>query len=399
MKLLVASWEGRVNWVGAYLVFDGFEITNTDPDVDWADGLDLTNATDLAAYLAWRSVPANLNKERCNMGVRMSGSTAANHLIFRNLEIHHLFNMGFSGGIDFGQFLDNHVHDLVFGYGWYTHGDSNVARGNRVHHNQYGFHNRTGWTNAVVENNLIYSNYGSQWCCGSDADRVHTGGAGYWTAAPATNTVFRNNVIFNHPPNTYGGLSLHPGSGARVYNNTIYHNAIGLSINGSGVIARNNIIYGNTMNVELTGSGSDTIMSHNLCTGHASCVITTNPLFVNASANDFHLLSTSPAINAGADLAADGVTQDFECTPRPQGSGWDIGADEFGPPGASCGGPPSLPGDLNGDGLRNLIDVRWIIEMLVGTRPKDLARADLDGNGALTLADCQALIKLLVGLP
>ena len=57
-----------------------------------------------------------------------------------------------------------------------------------------------------------------------------------------------------------------------------------------------------------------------------------------------------------------------------------------------------LPGDLNGDGLRNLVDVRWLIEMLVGTRPKDLAKADLDGNGALTLADCQALIRLIVGI-
>ena len=58
----------------------------------------------------------------------------------------------------------------------------------------------------------------------------------------------------------------------------------------------------------------------------------------------------------------------------------------------------SLLGDVDGDGRRTLTDVRWLIEMLVGMRPKDLAKADLDGNGALTLADCQALIRLLVGV-
>jgi hypothetical protein len=39
-----------------------------------------------------------------------------------------------------------------------------------------------------------------------------------------------------------------------------------------------------------------------------------------------------------------------------------------------------------------------MIEMLVGTRPKDLTKADLTKDGLLTLADCQALIKLIVSL-
>jgi Right handed beta helix region/Protein of unknown function (DUF1565) len=56
------------------------------------------------------------------------------------------------------------------------------------------------------------------------------------------------------------------------------------------------------------------------------------------AANNFHLQAGSSAVNAGTSLPE--VPQDFECTPRPQGSAWDIGADEFGPPGSNCSAPP-----------------------------------------------------------
>jgi hypothetical protein len=55
------------------------------------------------------------------------------------------------------------------------------------------------------------------------------------------------------------------------------------------------------------------------------------------AADNFHLQAGSVAINAGTSLSE--VSQDFECTPRPQGSAWDIGADELGPPGSNCSAP------------------------------------------------------------
>jgi hypothetical protein len=57
-----------------------------------------------------------------------------------------------------------------------------------------------------------------------------------------------------------------------------------------------------------------------------------------SSADNVRLQEGSSAINAGTPLSE--VPQDFECTLRPQGSAWDIGADEFGPPGSDCGAPP-----------------------------------------------------------
>ena len=56
----------------------------------------------------------------------------------------------------------------------------------------------------------------------------------------------------------------------------------------------------------------------------------TNPLLVNITTLpfDFHLQSSSPAINAGMTLTSD-VTTDFDNISRPQGPAFDIGAYEW----------------------------------------------------------------------
>ncbi|MCD6365038.1 MAG: right-handed parallel beta-helix repeat-containing protein [Planctomycetes bacterium] len=51
--------------------------------------------------------------------------------------------------------------------------------------------------------------------------------------------------------------------------------------------------------------------------------------FVNAAAHDYHLLAGSAAVDAGADLTAEGVLFDFDGVPRPQGDGYDVGAYEL----------------------------------------------------------------------
>jgi polyhydroxybutyrate depolymerase len=60
---------------------------------------------------------------------------------------------------------------------------------------------------------------------------------------------------------------------------------------------------------------------------------------------------------------------------------------------------PPLIGDLDGNGLLDLEDVRQCIYMLIGQIPPDLIAADLDHDGQLLLADLQMLIKILVGIP
>ncbi len=55
--------------------------------------------------------------------------------------------------------------------------------------------------------------------------------------------------------------------------------------------------------------------------------ITGNPLFVDASAADYHLQPGSPCIDAGTSYKAPDT--DYDGTSRPQGSGYDIGAYEY----------------------------------------------------------------------
>ena len=52
-----------------------------------------------------------------------------------------------------------------------------------------------------------------------------------------------------------------------------------------------------------------------------------DPCFVNPSLGDFHLKPNSPAIDKG--LPIDAPSYDFEGDPRPVGSGYDIGIDEY----------------------------------------------------------------------
>lgn len=54
-----------------------------------------------------------------------------------------------------------------------------------------------------------------------------------------------------------------------------------------------------------------------------------DPLFLNASAGDFHLQAASPLIDRGAGLP--NVPADYDGTLRPQGAGYDIGAFEWHP--------------------------------------------------------------------
>ena len=53
--------------------------------------------------------------------------------------------------------------------------------------------------------------------------------------------------------------------------------------------------------------------------------------FVNPSADNYHLLPTSPAVDAGVDLRSYGITTDLDGQSRPYGRAFDVGAYEYAP--------------------------------------------------------------------
>ena len=103
------------------------------------------------------------------------------------------------------------------------------------------------------------------------------------------------------------------------------------------VVIRNNIIKASNYDGGIRISGgvqpvSELTIDHNFfaCDSelYGTNYLTGDPKWVNPSAGDYHLQSTSLAIDAGSNIDAPSV--DFDGNPRPQGTAFDVGAYEYG---------------------------------------------------------------------
>lgn len=192
---------------------------------------------------------------------------------------------------------------------------------------------------VIVRNNLIYNN-----------DKIGLAFGGYdSTRGRVRNCKFLNNTLYNN--NSLAGAGLTDVSRCEIFiqyadTNTVMNNIIYGSSNNRlllGASVRNSSTQNNTINYNLWFvSGGSTqarfywngrfltgFTAYRAATTQDKNSISVDPLFVNpalASLN-LHLLSTSPAINAG--IARTEVTTDFDNIPRPQGGKYDIGAFEF----------------------------------------------------------------------
>ncbi|MDD5570319.1 MAG: choice-of-anchor Q domain-containing protein [Bacteroidales bacterium] len=212
-----------------------------------------------------------------------------------------------------------------------------------------------GATNITIRNNLFIRG------AGSAVQAYHT---------PAVSGIkIYNNVMIGGKLNCSQSVSNPCSSGAtktwgiiigdakdvEIYNNTIYGMQRGIDFNygtsaaGSFIIKNNLIINSTEFGLRVTsmyvpyitsdnngfyGNATDVVWNSsywtlaqfkaNTSNDHNS--ISANPVFVT-SGSDFHLKSTSPAIDKGVTTTM--FSTDFDYNIRPQGSGYDIGAYEY----------------------------------------------------------------------
>jgi hypothetical protein len=214
------------------------------------------------------------------------------------------------GGGHHVEFLHSRIHHSLCSYAFYLSSAHDVLiDGCELDHNGgYGFQMYTGNYDASYGHHILRNN------------RIHdngfTRGIGLGILRSGDDVLFYNNIAWNN----WGGLEV-GGTNMQIYNNTIVGsvNEPGIIVNGQNTIVRNNILWNNAGTIQDTGSGTVQLTNW-----------TTNPQFVNAGANDFHLAAGSPAIDQGDALTV--FSTDIDGHPRPTGIRWDPGAYEFGGP-------------------------------------------------------------------
>lgn len=233
--------------------------------------------------------------------------------------------------------------------------------------------NTSGISSTTLSANRIYGNLGDGLNMGNyhvgtvtiDRNAIYSNsGSGIWAEAgntPTTGIIANYNLIYN---NAKHGFYYNLSSGPRfsLKNNVFYANGNEASsyynfyVNGPGStgtsIVKNNIFHGTDslafydLNGILAGSNQNYNLfyraSGNLLywngtayaaaefsnyknnSGQDSNSLSADPKFVSSS--NFHLQSTSPAINAGTNVS---LSADYENATVPQGSAPDIGAYEY----------------------------------------------------------------------
>ncbi|GMX66123.1 right-handed parallel beta-helix repeat-containing protein [Paenibacillus elgii] len=217
-------------------------------------------------------------------------------------------------------------------------GKDTVIEQNYSYNNDIGIeiaseHQGKSTSGVTIRNNLVYGNR-------------YTGIAmgGYDTKRGSTvNCIVVNNTLYKNDTKNLGGGQLllqYDTQNNIVKNNIMVAGASNILIyneytKNSGNVVDYNLYFapgGNSnatwtwKNKEYTG-----FAAYKSGTGNDAHSKFADPGFVNASANNFHLKVTSPAINAGSTEPAIIGAADLDGQPRVQGSGVDIGAYEATP--------------------------------------------------------------------
>ncbi|MGO8744445.1 MAG: NosD domain-containing protein [Thermoguttaceae bacterium] len=201
-----------------------------------------------------------------------------------------------------------------------------LIAGNVIHDNGTGGGagiNCDGVQDAWIENNVLYNNHAN----GVSLYRIDGGGPS------VGNTVVNNTVVM--ASNSRWAVNIKNGStGNRLYNNILLnanraHGSINMTADSHDRFLSDYNIVMNRFNPD-DGDFSDMTLAEwraERGQDRHSIIAAATRLFVNAAANDYHVLPNSPAVDAG--IGAISAFKDLDGKSRPRGKGIDIGAYEF----------------------------------------------------------------------
>ncbi len=196
-------------------------------------------------------------------------------------------------------------------------------------------------TNCFVSNNLAVSGGGGIRCessspqitnCTISSNNATNYNGGGIYCKSLSSPIITNCFISNNLANGFGGGIACDSSSPQIINCTIsnnlpVYNGGGIDCDSSSPTVVNSVLWDdNPQEIYLRNGGSITITYSDIkgsWTGTGN--INTDPLF--AGSGDYHLTANSPCINTGTNAGA--PASDIDGDTRPQGIGYDMGADEY----------------------------------------------------------------------